>query len=106
MYNRSYYVYIMTNRFGTLYVGVTNSRSAAWEHKTGMQRSFTKRYRMDRLVYCEETPSRMAAIERERQIKGWLRRKKVELIAETNPRWEDLAAAWYDEGPGSSPRSE
>ena len=96
---RSYYVYMMTNKSGTLYVGVTNDlERRVHEHKHGFLDGFTKKYKMDRLVYYEETPDAWSAIEREKQMKGWIRRKKIELIQSMNPRWLDLAAAWYDEG--------
>jgi putative endonuclease len=114
---REYYVYIMTNRSGTLYIGVTSDiQRRVQEHKSKALRGFTKRYVMDRLVYYEDYPDPTSAIDREKQLKGWLRRKKIELIQEMNPRWEDLAAAWFDEedlrsnvvgeGPDSSLRSE
>ena len=104
---RSYYVYMMTNKSGTLYVGVTNNlERRVYEHKQGLLDGFTKKYKMDRLVYYEETHDVWSAIEREKQIKGWLRKKKIELIREANPRWDDLAATWFGEGPDSSLRSE
>ena len=100
-------MYIMTNKSGTLYIGVTNDiERRGHEHKNGANEGFTKRYKMDRLLYYEDYPDPALAIEREKQLKGWLRKKKVELIREANPRWEDLAADWFDEGPDSSLRSE
>ena len=87
-----YFVYIMTNNSGTLYAGVTNNleRRVA-EHKQGDIPSFTQRYRTTRLVYYESTPDIQSAIQREKQIKGWLRRKKIALIASMNPCWKDLS---------------
>ena len=84
------WVYILTNRSGTLYTGVTNNvaRRLA-EHRAGS--GFTARYAIDRLVYVEEHPRAADAIAREKQIKGWRREKKVALINAANPRWADLA---------------
>jgi Predicted endonuclease containing a URI domain len=85
---RDYYVYIMTNNSGTLYVGVTNNliRRVA-EHKAGTAKGFTSRYKMTRLVYFEVGGDAIAAIEREKQIKGWVRRRKIALVAAQNPKW-------------------
>jgi len=95
---RSYYVYIMTNRSGTLYVGVTNNlERRVSEHKQKLIRGFTSRYNITRLVYFEETGNVDAAIAREKQIKGWLRSKKVALIESVNRAWEDLSGEWYTE---------
>jgi len=92
-----YYVYMMTNHSGTLYVGVTNDlRRRIWEHKQKLIEGFTKRYNITRLVYYEETPDVTAAIAREKQIKGWLRKKKIALIESLNPGWKDLSDGWYD----------
>jgi putative endonuclease len=100
---RHYYVYIMTNKSGTLYVGVTNDlERRVWEHKLGTVEGFTKRYRLTRLVYYESSGDVEAAISREKQIKGWLRRRKFELIQSMNPRWEDLAIDWYEKTPGTN----
>jgi putative endonuclease len=95
MLMREYYVYIMTNASRSLYVGVTNDliRRLA-EHKTGIGSQFTQKYRIHQLVYYESTDSVTTAIEREKQIKGWSRAKKVKLIEQTNPEWKDLAAEW------------
>ena len=92
-----YHVYMMTNHSGTLYVGVTNDlRRRVWEHKQQLIEGFTKRYNIRRLVYYEETPDVAAAIAREKQIKGWLRTKKIALIESLNPGWKDLSEGWYD----------
>ena len=96
---RSYYVYLLTNKSGTLYVGVSNDlERRVYEHKHGLLRGFTTKYRLDRLVYYEETSDVSSAIEREKQIKGWVRRKKFELIQSVNPQWTDLAEEWYKQG--------
>ena len=92
-----YYVYILTNRSRTLYVGITNDiQRRVWQHKHKLIDGFTKRYSMTHLAYYEETPDVRTAIARERQIKGWLREKKVALIEARNPDWKDLSADWYD----------
>jgi putative endonuclease len=95
---RSYFVYILTNRSGTLYTGVTaDLERRFWEHKTGALDGFTKRYKIDRLVYYEEFGNVREAIVREKQIKGWGRKKKIDLINSVNPKWLDLADGWYEE---------
>ena len=94
-----YYVYIMTNSRRTLYVGVTNDiERRVYEHKHKLVDGFTKRYNITWLVHYEETSDVVAAIEREKQVKGWRRSKKVALIESVNPRWRDLALEWYGDG--------
>ena len=101
---RSYYVYILTNRSGTLYVGVTNNLiRRVFEHRKAGPSTFTGKYEINRLVYMEEGPSINAAIEREKQMKGWTRAKKIALIKEMNPRWEDLSAEWLEHKPALVP---
>ena len=91
----SYYVYIMTNRSGTLYVGVTNNLiRRVYEHKNKLVDGFTKKYNINRLVYFEETSDVNSAIAREKQIKGWIRKKKIELIEKNNPKFRDLSEDW------------
>jgi len=88
-----YYIYILTNQNHTvLYIGVTNDlmRRVA-EHKAGIHEAFTKRYKVDKLVYFEESPNIMQAIEREKQLKAGSRAKKLALIDEMNPYWNELA---------------
>ena len=93
--SRSYYVYIMSNRYKTLYIGVTNDlERRAYEHKNGLTPGFTKRYNINRLVLFEETSDVNEAIEREKRLKGWVRRRKIDLIEAANPSWDDLAAEW------------
>ena len=93
---RRYYVYILTNRSKTLYVGVTNNlRRRVWEHKSGEGSEFCKHYKIDRLVYYERFENAGRAIWREKQIKGWLRIRKVQLILDMNPAWKDLSEGWY-----------
>jgi putative endonuclease len=80
----------MTNRRGTLYTGVTNDLlRRVTQHKRG-ESAFTSRYRIGKLVYYETTRDIRAAIEREKQIKGWTRAKKVALVTAANPAWKDL----------------
>ena len=89
---RQYWVYIMSGRSGTLYVGVTNDlKRRAWEHKNEVSAGFTSKYRVNRLVYFETCLEPEAAIAREKQIKGYRRQKKLELIRSVNPRWDDLS---------------
>jgi putative endonuclease len=88
----SYYVYILTNRSGTLYVGVTNDLARRlWEHRSGELSGFTSKYRLDRLIHYEVFDWVDEAIAREKQIKGWRRDKKIALIARFNPDWRDLS---------------
>ena len=92
---RRYYIYIMTNRSRTLYIGVTNDlRRRVQEHKEKLIPGFTQKFNVTQLVYYEETPDVKAAIAREKQIKGWLRAKKVALIESVNPGWRDLSDDW------------
>jgi len=90
--SKSYCVYIMTNAANTvLYTGVTNDlRRRVIEHKSGKSGGFTSRYKITKLVYFECGDDVNAAIEREKQIKGGSRQKKLELIDDVNPMWEDL----------------
>ena len=101
-----YYVYILASRTKRLYIGVTNNlERRVREHKVGLIEGFTKRYNIDRLVGYEEFHSITSAIEREKQLKGWLRRKKIVLIDSVNPEWDDLAERWYPEQRDPSLRS-
>jgi putative endonuclease len=93
-----YFVYIMTNRSRTLYVGVTGDlKRRVYQHKQKLAPGFTSRYNIDRLVYFEHTPDVRSAIAREKQIKGWLRAKKIALIEAANLHWEDLSEGWFSE---------
>ncbi len=94
-----YYVYMMTNDSGTLYVGVTNDlQRRTGEHRDGAVSGFTSRYKLTRLVYFEHASDIRDAIAREKQIKGWVRRKKIALIASRNPYWRDLSESFDPEG--------
>jgi putative endonuclease len=92
----SYWVYIITNaRHTTLYTGVTgNLERRMYEHKHKFSKGFSQKYNLNKLVYCEETSDVNAAIAREKQIKGWLRAKKIALIETINPEWNDLSLSF------------
>jgi len=90
-----YYVYILTNISRTLYVGVTNSlERRMYEHKHKLIAGFTRKYNLTMLIYFGATLDVRAALTREKQIKGWTRDKKIALIEEQNPMWQDLSKAW------------
>ena len=86
------YVYMLANkRGGTLYVGVTSDIvRRVWEHKNGLIEGFTKRYGLKMLVWMEVHDSIESAIRREKSLKDWHRRWKIELIERENPAWRDL----------------
>jgi len=87
-------VYIATNHSKTLYAGFTSNLSnRIWQHKNKEFEGFTKKYKIDKLVYYEYRETMSEAIAREKELKGWLRRKKIALIEKENPDWLDL----YDE---------
>lgn len=95
MASKRYYVYIMTNRSRTLYTGVTNNlERRVHEHKLKQIQGFTMKYNITQLVYYEETADVLAAITREKTIKGWLRAKKIALIESNNPNWKDLSTSF------------
>ena len=78
-------------------MGVTSDLlRRVYEHKLGLIPGFTSAYQINRLVYFEQSPNSRAAIEREKQIKGWSRKKKIRLIEGTNVGWLDLSADWYE----------
>ncbi|EKE18497.1 MAG: hypothetical protein ACD_9C00313G0005 [uncultured bacterium] len=88
---KQYCVYILTNKSGTLYIGVTgNLAKRIWEHKNKVVEGFTEKYNIDKLIYYEQTENVMSALEREKQLKKWSRQKKINLINTLNPNWEDL----------------
>ena len=89
---RQYYTYIMASRSRVLYTGVTNDLARrVSEHKQGLTAGFTSKYRVTRLVYAEKFANIRDAIAREKEIKGWKRSRKISLIENRNPTWEDLA---------------
>ena len=90
-----YYIYILTNwNDKVMYIGVTNNlKRRVYEHKNEIIDGFTKKYHVHKLVYYETTTDVKAALEREKQLKGWKREKKDSLVTDMNPNWKDL----YDE---------
>jgi putative endonuclease len=111
MLTRQYFVYMMTNRHrSSLYTGVTRDlQGRIYKHKSHILPGFTSRYGVDSLVYFEETGDILAAIGREKEIKGWTRAKKIALIESTNPEWRDLSEGWFDFtprlGPAGAPKT-
>ena len=94
--DHAYHVYLLTNLARTvLYIGVTSDlEGRLYEHRMAERPGFTQRYKVDRLVYCEHYGDVLAAIAREKQLKGWKRAKKDALIATENPEWNDLSVEW------------
>ena len=90
----SYYVYIITNKIrGTIYIGVTNNIARRmYEHRNQLIDGFTSKYKLDKLVYAEESENVEDAIRREKQLKNWHRNWKINLVESVNPNWED----WYE----------
>ena len=89
---KQYYVYILASLSRKLYIGVTSDLARrVYEHKHKVLPGFTAKYNIDRLVYFEVMENPTTAITRETQLKGLLRKKKVELIESANPGWRDLA---------------
>ena len=88
----NYYVYIITNKHNTvLYIGVTNDIiRRIYEHKNGLLEGFSKKYNLYKLVYVEEYNNVNDAISREKQLKGWKRERKNQLIESINPNWIEL----------------
>ena len=87
------YVYIITNKSNkVLYIGVTNDiQRRLAEHRLGINDSFSKKYSLDKLLYCEVFDDPDKAIAREKQLKGWIRKKKEQLIETVNPNWIDIS---------------
>ena len=103
MGSKTFYVYIMSNFSGTLYVGVTSDlKRRVYQHKKKLTPGFTSQYNITKLVYWESIPRALPAIRREKELKGWTRKKKVALVEFRNPTWDDLAAGWF-RSPSSSP---
>ena len=92
---RVYYVYILASRSRVLYTGVTNNMAYRLLQHQGKASTFTARYNVNRLVYAEQCSSILDAIAREKQIKGWVRRRKVALVEAANPEWDDLSTFWH-----------
>ena len=93
-----YYVYIMSNKSRTLYIGYTNDLyRRVLEHKRRVVAGFTSKYNINRLLYWESYETMQTAIKRETQLKGWTRAKKIALIEAMNPGWQDLSGEWEKE---------
>jgi putative endonuclease len=91
-----FFAYIMAIKSRVLYTGFSNDlRARILQHKIGCFEGFTRRYRVHRLVYFESYRYVRNAIAREKEIKRWVRQRRVALIESMNPRWEDLAAQWF-----------
>lgn len=97
MGSRAYYVYIISGPSAVLYTGVTNDIvRRVHEHKKKILKGFSAKFNLDRLLFVEEFETPIEAIEAEKRIKGWLRKKKLALIRENNPKFEDLSEGWFD----------
>jgi putative endonuclease len=93
---KTYSVYIMSSLSGTLYIGVTsNLRKRVFQHRFHRIEGFTDKYGVERLLYWESFDEVQPAINREKQLKGWRRSKKIVLIESLNPHWLDLAREWF-----------
>ena len=92
MAGMTYYVYILTNfNHHVMYIGVTNNlRRRLYEHKNGLIDGFTKKYRVHKLVYFESCGEVLDAIAREKQLKGWTRKRKNALVESVNPLWKEI----------------
>lgn len=93
------FIYIVSNWTGdVIYIGVTsNLERRLYEHKYGMIKGFSSKYKTNKLVYYEQFSEIDLAIRREKEIKKWRREKKNNLINEMNPTWEDLSLSWYED---------
>src|SRR5260370_31687226 len=90
-FQRCYFVYILASLSGTLYVGLADDlRKRMTQHKAGLCDGFTRKYKVDRLMYFETHSDSRIAAEREQQIRGWRREKKIAQFAESSPQWKDL----------------
>ena len=90
-----YWVYIVASKTGTLYTGMTGDLyTRIMQHKAGEIEGFSKTYGCNRLVHYAGCNEAIVMINREKQIKSWRRKKKIDLIEKTNPRWNDLAQNW------------
>ena len=106
MLEYKFFVYIMASNSRVLYTGMTNDLAVrVFQHKTGCFDGFTKQYRVHRLVYFESFQYVRTAIAREKEVKHWVRRRRVQLIESTNPTWEDLASSWFDQELLTNPKA-
>ena len=92
-----FYVYMLTNwDDSVIYIGFTNNlERRLYEHRNHLVDGYTKKYNVHKLVYYEYTNDVYAAMEREKQLKGWTRKKKNALVQKMNPEWKDLSLEWY-----------
>jgi len=96
MADAHFFVYVLASRSRVLYTGVTRDLvRRIHQHRLGQVPGFTQQYKVHRLVYFEETPSARSAFDREKQIKGWSREKKIRLVESVNEGWLDLAVDWF-----------
>lgn len=93
---KTYFVYILASkRNGTLYIGVTNDlERRMYEHKNHLIKGFTEKYNVSILVYFEQTGEIEEGLKREKQLKKWNRKWKLDLIESVNPEWKDLSKDW------------
>ncbi|MBN1942155.1 MAG: GIY-YIG nuclease family protein [Phycisphaerae bacterium] len=96
MRDHNYYMYMMANRTNrVLYIGMTNNlERRVSEHQSGEFPGFTRKYKVNKLVYYEHYSEVESAIRREKQLKGWRREKKNQLIESMNPNWDNLTRTW------------
>jgi putative endonuclease len=105
-FHYKFWVYILSSRSGTLYVGITGFfEQRIHQHKYDSIEGFTKKYQVHRLVYYESYQEVQVAIAREKQVKRWRREKKIALIEKMNPRWQDLSENWGRENAVSGTES-
>ena len=106
MHEGCYFTYIMASRSRTLYIGATGDlQRRVFQHKWREHDGFTAKYNCDRLVWFERFQDVTNAIEREKVLKGCLRKRKLALIEESNPGWLDLSRVWYDVEPADYRRA-
>ena len=95
--DKTCYVYIPASRTEVLYTGVTSDLTGRIiKHKDKRLNGFTKKYNVSRLVWYNETNDIQRALEWEKKIKGWSRKKMIDMIEKNNPQWQDLSAAWKE----------
>jgi putative endonuclease len=106
MPERTYFTYIMASRSHTLYIGMTSDlQQRVFQHKWREKDGFTARYNCDRLVWFQSFNEVSDAIDREKELKGWRREKKIALIEQANPTWQDLSRDWYELEPADHRRA-
>ena len=95
-YTRTYFVYILASHNRRRYIGMTNDlERRVYQHTRKLIPGFTARYNINQLVHIEEYSDVYETMDRERQLKRWVRVKKMNLIERDNPGWHDLSAGWY-----------